>query len=192
MTRSGGKGRKVVFLDRDGALVADKPGFYLLHPDKLHLYRNTPKALKLLRDAGYTLVIVTNQSGIGRGWITHEVLGRIHAKLRGLLKRHGVTIDAIYYCPHAPEQRCRCRKPMTVLPRRAVREMGLSLEGAAIIGDKRADVDMGRRLGITSIHLGTGHGKSQRAKYGRALKPSHSTSNILTAARWLIKHGGAA
>src|SRR5713226_6312308 len=99
----------------------------------------------------------------------------------------GASIDAIYFCPHGPQDRCACRKPKPTLARRAVKDLDLTLKGSAVIGDKRADVDLGRRLGITSIFILTGHGRSQKKIYGKNLKPTHTTRNLLTAARGLIK-----
>lgn len=182
---------KAAFLDRDGAMIHDRPGFYLRTPDKLKLYPYTPAALKLLRKAGFKLVIITNQAGIGRGWITHATLAKIHGKLKRLLKAKGVTLDGIYYCPHDPKAPCNCRKPKTHMPLRAARELGLTMKGSVVFGDKRADVDMGRRLGITTVHLKTGHGRSQRAIHGKALKPTYTAKNLLQAARWAVRHADA-
>lgn len=186
--------RKVVFLDRDGTLLWDRPGFYLKHPSRMRLYRETPEALRLLSRAGFRLVILTNQSGLGRGFLDERTLAAIHARLRRRLAKNGVRLDGIYYCPHAPERDCPCRKPKTLLARRALRELGLSLSGAAVIGDKKADVDLARRLGIVSIHLRTGHGRDQAARYRGRLKPTHSARGVLQAARWLLRrngHGGS-
>jgi len=180
--------RKTAFLDRDGTLIWDRPGFYLRHPGQLRLYRGTVPALRMLRKAGYRLVVVTNQSGIGRGFLDRAMLARIHALLRRKLARSGVRLDGIYFCPHAPDVPCRCRKPSPHLARKAARELGLNLKGAVMIGDKRADVEMARRLGIASIHLGTGHGRLVRAERGASLGATHRSRDILGAAKWLTRH----
>lgn len=177
----------VVFLDRDGTLIHDRPGFYLRHPDSMRLYPYTAKALKLLRAAGYRLVVLTNQSGLAQGFFDRPMLARIHQKLKTELRRRGAQLDAIYYCPHGPEERCACRKPKTPLARRAIRDLHLTLKGAAIIGDKRADIDLGRRLGIASIFVLTGHGHNEITKHGKYLRPAHTAANLLTAARWLLR-----
>lgn len=181
------KRRPVVFLDRDGTLIRDRPGHYLRRAKDMRLYPYAATALKLLRKAGYKLVVLTNQSGIGHGYLDLKELGRIHARLRRELKAAGASIDAIYFCVHTPEERCACRKPRPKLARRAIRELNLSLKGAAVIGDKRADVDLARALKITAIHLRTGHGRHQEEKYGRSLRADHTARNVLAAARWLLR-----
>lgn len=184
------RGRRVVFLDRDGTLVHDRPGFYLRRPEQVRLYRNAAEALKLLRSAGYRLVVVSNQSGIGRGFLDRPRLARIHARLKAELRRSGAGLDGIYYCPHRPDDGCRCRKPSPLLARRALKELGLTLRGSAVVGDKRADVELARRLGVASVLLRTGHGRDQRARYGRRLKPDHDARDILAAARWILRTKG--
>ncbi len=180
--------RPVIFLDRDGTLIHDRPGHYLNRPEKLRFYRTTFEALRLLKNAGYTLVIISNQSGLGRGFLTEAALRRIHARMRGELRRHRADLDAIYYCPHHPDDRCRCRKPKPLLALRARREMGLTFTGAVMIGDKKADMDLARAIGAASILLKTGHGRTQRLLYGAKLRPTHEAANILDAARWVVKN----
>ncbi|MEE8424455.1 MAG: HAD family hydrolase [Elusimicrobiota bacterium] len=181
------KKRRVVFLDRDGTIIHDRPGYYLRRPEKLKFYKVTFEALRLLKRAGYQLVLVTNQSGIGRGYLDTRTLAKIHRRLQANLRRRGTRIDAIYFCPHHPKDGCRCRKPSPFMARRAVREMGLTLEDAVIVGDKKADIDLGRALGISSVLLRTGHGRDQRKRFGRKLKATYSAKDILTAARWIIR-----
>jgi histidinol-phosphate phosphatase family protein len=180
------KRHPVVFLDRDGTLIHDRPGFFVKRPEQVRIYPYAFKALKLLKAAGYKLVILTNQSGLARGFFDLPMLGRIHHKLLSEFKRRGVRIDGIYFCPHGPESRCACRKPKTPLARRAIRDLHLSLKDAAIIGDKRADIDLGRNLGITSIFIRTGHGRNEIKKYGKNLRPTHSAGNLLAAVRWFL------
>ncbi|MBI4387108.1 MAG: HAD-IIIA family hydrolase [Elusimicrobia bacterium] len=179
--------RRIAFLDRDGTLVWDRPGFYLRRPGQLRLYSGTIRALRLLRGAGYALVVVTNQSGIGRGFLDIPMLRRIHRELHRILKRNGIRLAGIYYCPHAPGVTCRCRKPSPYLARRALRELRLPARGAVIFGDKRADIDLGRQLGVTTVHLRTGHGRDQREKHGKALRPTHRARNLLEGVRWLLR-----
>ncbi|MFH2201521.1 MAG: HAD family hydrolase [Elusimicrobiota bacterium] len=178
----------VVFLDRDGTLIHDRPGHYLRRPEKLRFYRVTFAAMRLLKKAGYRLVVITNQSGIGRGYLSEAMVRRINAHMRRELRRHNADLDAIYYCPHHPRERCRCRKPSPLMARRAQRELGLSFNGAVVIGDKKADVDLGRAIGASTVLLKTGHGRSQRQLFGRSIRPSHSAKNILDAARWVVKN----
>ena len=180
--------RPVVFLDRDGTLIHDRPGRYLCRPEQLRFYKSTFKALKLLKSAGYRLIVITNQSGIGRGYLDEKMLTRIHLKMREALRRRHADIDAIYYCPHHPDDGCRCRKPSPKLAKRAIRDLNLDLKGAYVIGDKKADVDLGRSLGIRSIFLKTGHGRLQRMKYGVRVRPCSHARDILDAARQVLKN----
>src|SRR4029077_4294113 len=120
------------------------------------------------------LVIVTNQSGVGRGFLTEDTLEKINDRLRRLLGRKGVKLDGIYCCLHHPDDRCRCRKPKTTLAMQAVRELGLTLEGSVVIGDKKADVDLARNLKIPSAFVMTGHGRNEILRYGRRLNPAYS------------------
>lgn len=175
-----------VFLDRDGTLIHDRPGFYLRRPEQIRLYPYTAEALKRLRRAGFKLIIVSNQSGIGRGYLDHPMLRRIHRRLRLELKRRGARLDGIYFCPHAPGESCRCRKPSPLLALQAVRERGLSLKGSFVVGDKKADADLARALGIPSVHLKTGHGRDERERYGARLGATHRAPHLLSAAKWII------
>ena len=180
--------RPVVFLDRDGTIIHDRPGHYLTRPENLRVYRNAPEAIRILRKAGFKIVVVSNQSGLGRGFLDLPTLGRIHARLHRELAKGGAKIDAIYYCPHHPDADCRCRKPKPTLAKRAVREMSLSLKRAVMVGDKLADVNFARNAGISSVLVETGHGRDQRERYGKKLKPTHQTRDLLSAARWIVKN----
>lgn len=181
------KARPVVFLDRDGTLNPDRPGWYLTKPSEMRVYRRAPAALKLLKKAGFKLVVITNQSGLGRGYLDEPTLGRIHAKLRRLLARGGARLDGIYYCPHHPDVRCACRKPKPLLARRALRELGLTLKGSAVIGDKPVDLGLARALGIPGLLVLTGHGQHLRKK-SAALKPAAVRRDVLGAARWIVEN----
>ena len=99
---------KAVFFDRDGTLIHEKPGVYLSDPDKVVLYAPVPAALKRLQKAGFLFFIVSNQSGIGRGYFTAKEVNAVHARLQSLLP---VPIKEIVFCPHAPQENCTCRKP---------------------------------------------------------------------------------
>ena len=181
------KPRRAVFLDRDGTLNPDRPGWYLTKPSQMRVYRRVPAALKLLRESGYRLVVVTNQSGLGRGYLDEATLGRIHAKLKRLLARGGARLDGIFYCPHHPDVRCACRKPKALLARRAARALGLTLKGSVVIGDKPADMGLARALGVPGVLVLTGHGRHFRAA-STALKPVAVRRDLLSAARWLTRN----
>ena len=141
-----------VFLDRDGTIVVDK--HYPSDPDELELLPNALEGIRELRDLGAKLVVVTNQSGVGRGYFPAEALEPMHERLRELLAEGGVALDGIYVCPHAPDDGCDCRKPKTALFEQAADELGLALTESYVLGDKDADVEAGRRIGATPILVG--------------------------------------
>jgi D-glycero-D-manno-heptose 1,7-bisphosphate phosphatase len=140
------------FLDRDGTIVVDK--HYLADPDGLELLPNALEGLRELRELGAMLVVVTNQSGVGRGYFPIEAVEPMHERLRELLAEGGVELDAIYVCPHAPDDGCACRKPGSALFERAAADLGLDLAESFVLGDKDADVEAGRRIGATPVLIG--------------------------------------
>jgi histidinol-phosphate phosphatase family protein len=141
-----------VFLDRDGTIVADK--HFLFEPDDLELLPNAVEGLRALRRLGARLVVVTNQSGVGRGYFDEAAVERVNRRLLQLLADHGVELDGIFVCPHAPDEGCDCRKPAPGLFRRAAAELGVDLTRSFVIGDRDVDVRAGRGIGATSILIG--------------------------------------
>ncbi len=153
--------RRAVFLDRDGTLIRE--AHYLADPSRLALLPRAGQAVAKLRAAGFAVVVVTNQSGIARGFCTEDDLRAIHEKL---LARHGVCLDGIYVCPHHPDgaveayrKTCSCRKPGTGLFLQARDDLGIQLDGSYHIGDKRADVEAAARAGLFSILVLSGYGR---------------------------------
>ncbi len=138
-----------VFLDRDGTLNYD-PG-YLKVAAELKLLPGVGPALARLKGAGARLVVVTNQSGVGRGIFTLKDLEAIHARLEGLLEQEDVALDAIYFCPHHPDDGCRCRKPEAGMVERAVSELHLDLRRSYLIGDHARDIQLAHRVGAKAI-----------------------------------------
>ncbi|HTZ61467.1 MAG TPA: HAD family hydrolase [Thermoplasmata archaeon] len=138
--------RRALFTDRDGTLNPDL--HYLKDADRLELFRGVGRAVALAHRHGFVVICVTNQSGVERGLYTREDVERIHRRLNELLRRDGSEIDAFYYCPHAPERRCACRKPGTLLFEQAQKEWDLELATSAIVGDRRLDIEAGARLGL--------------------------------------------
>ena len=155
------KAKRYVLLDRDGTVNVDRG--YLNDPDELELIRGAGPALARLREQGFGLVIVSNQSGIGRGFLDDVDLGRIHARLAELLAMDGTALDGIYCCPHLPTDRCACRKPETALVDRAAADHGFDPAESFVVGDKACDIELGRRLGATTILVRTGYGEEAAA-----------------------------
>jgi D-glycero-D-manno-heptose 1,7-bisphosphate phosphatase len=153
MSAEAGRAR-AIFLDRDGTLI-DDPG-YLREPELVRLLPGAAAALHRLRGQGWKLVLVSNQSGVGRGLIAPSELRAVHARLCALLADTGVQLDGSYYCEHAPEAKCACRKPRPALLRRAANDLGLDLARSFMIGDKLSDLQAGRAAGCASVLLATG------------------------------------
>ncbi|MBI3321248.1 MAG: HAD family hydrolase [Candidatus Omnitrophica bacterium] len=150
-----------VFLDRDGTIMVEC--HYLSDPAKVELIPGVGPALRQLRQMGLGLVVVTNQSAIGRGLLSVQRLGEIHGRLERLLAMEGVQLDGIYYCPHAPADQCACRKPRPGLMEQAARELNLNLRTCFVIGDKRCDLELGRRVGAGTLLVRTGYGAQLEA-----------------------------
>jgi len=179
-----------IFLDRDGTLNPD-PG-YIQSPDQLELFLGVPEALGTLKAEGARLIVVTNQSGIARGFLSVEDLKRVHAKLRQLLDNAGVALDAIYYCPHHPADGCRCRKPETGMIEQAVREHGVDLSQSYVIGDHARDMQLAKRIGAKSIFVTTGKEAQQALTDLEAqhLVPDHIAASLGQATEWILSDAG--
>jgi D-glycero-D-manno-heptose 1,7-bisphosphate phosphatase len=168
-----------VVLDRDGTLVVDRD--YLDDPAQLQFLPNAVAGLRLLREHGHRIVVVTNQSGVGRGRFTLARLEEIHRRLQSMLLAAGAAVDGIYYCPHRPEDRCECRKPRPALVLRAASELGFDPAAAVVIGDKSSDVELGRNLGATTMLVSA----TGRPRDGKPVAPDHVVRDLLEAAHLL-------
>jgi histidinol-phosphate phosphatase family protein len=152
----GGVRRPAAFLDRDGTLVVERG--YASSGDQMELLPGVPEAIRQLQAAGYAVVVVSNQSGVGRGLFPLAAVHDSMAALRRRLRAHGVELDAIYFCPHRPDEGCRCRKPAAGLLRDAAHNLQLSLKDSVMIGDKRIDVATGHAVGALGILVRSGYG----------------------------------
>lgn len=165
---------KVIFLDRDGTLNVEK--HYLHEPEKLEFFPDTARALRRLKEAGFVLIVVTNQAGVARGYYTEDDVVRFHEYFNRELGKAGAGIDAFYYCPHHPEAgigkykiSCHCRKPDTGMFEQAEadlkkRGMTVDREHSFMIGDKLLDTEAGHNFGVRSILVGTGYGAGIRGE----------------------------
>ncbi|MBF0245378.1 MAG: HAD-IIIA family hydrolase [Planctomycetes bacterium] len=157
--------RPAVFLDRDGTINEEID--YLHEAGKMRLRPRTVEGLRAFAEAGYALIIVTNQPGIGLGYFTHEDFYRVNKTIMSELSRGGIMIDKIYYCPHSLAVGCRCRKPGTLLIERAFAELPLVREHSWMIGDRDSDLQAGERAGLKSLLIsasGSPTGPHPRAK----------------------------
>lgn len=180
---------RALFVDRDGTLNPDL--HYLREAERVELYRGVGDALSLAHDHGYQVVCVTNQSGIERGFYTAADVDAIHARLNQLLRPHRAHIDAFYYCPHAPETGCDCRKPGTALFERAAHDHRLEFATSAIVGDRTLDVEAGKKLGLlTALVVPPGHEESVQAEVARAgVRPSIEASRFSLAVLRVLARG---
>ena len=151
--------RRFVLLDRDGT-INEEIG-YVLSPAGLRLIPGAAEAIRDLRALGLGVVVMTNQSPVGRGWITEADLAAIHDHLRELLHASGTDVDAIEHCPHRPEEDCSCRKPQTGMVDRAVADLGFDPSEAFVVGDHVGDMALGRAIGARTILVRTGHGEEE-------------------------------
>ncbi|MBJ6723261.1 D-glycero-beta-D-manno-heptose 1,7-bisphosphate 7-phosphatase [Geomesophilobacter sediminis] len=180
--------RKAVFLDRDGTINVEVE--YLSRVEDFQFIPGAPLAIKSLKEAGFLLVVVTNQSGIGRGYYDETALERVHRFMHEELEKFGVSIDACYFCPHHPEHGvgpyridCACRKPLPGMLLQAAHDLNIDLAASYMIGDKLADVKAGLKAGCSSILVQTGYGAKDVARLpaGVATYP-----DILSAAEAII------
>jgi len=148
--------RPAAFLDRDGVLNVDHG--YVYRPEDLEWITGAPEAVRLLNEAGYYVLVITNQSGVARGFYDEAAVQRFHAHMRALIEAAGARIDAFYYCPHHPEGavkelavRCRCRKPAPGMLEQAAAEWPLDLSRSFLIGDKDDDMTAAARFGIRGV-----------------------------------------
>lgn len=167
---------KAVFVDRDGTIIRDL--HYLSTPDGIRFLEGALPGLRILRESGFGIFIVTNQSGVGRGFLSLERLQAINRELLLRLSREGVRVKGIYFCPHHPKEGCTCRKPKPRLALRILREFPeIDLKMSATIGDKPSDLLFGEALGTKRVLISRSQMKDERADF--------VARNLKEAALWL-------
>ena len=181
---------KAVFLDRDGTIVEDVG--YLNSPEQLQFIPGSIEAIKMLNEAGYKVVVITNQAGVARGLITENMLQTIDKTLHNWILNGGAHLDGVYYCPHHPEhgvypykQACECRKPHPGLIKRAHRDLKIDLAQSYMIGDKATDLEAGKRAGTKTIFVTTGRGPEEKSKF--KYKPDNLSENLRQAVDWILR-----
>lgn len=170
---------RAVFFDRDGTLMEDVD--YCGDPADVHVFPCAPDALRRLKDAGFRLFIVTNQSGIGRGYFDDDSYRAVETELRRQVGDE--LIDATYHCPHSPDEHCACRKPAPQMLLDAAREHDLDLSRSFLVGDKTSDIDCGRAAGVRTILVRTGYGATQTSA------ADWTAENLSTAADLILANG---
>jgi len=180
---------KAIFLDRDGTIIEDSG--YISRPDQIKFIPGSIEAIKMLKEAGFKVFVITNQSGVARGYFSEDMLQTIDKVMHRHILNGGTHLDGIYYCPHHPEhgvypykQECDCRKPQTGLIKKAVKEHNVDLAQSYMIGDHSCDMEAGANAGLKTLFLLTGHGEKEQTKVKH--KPIHTAKNLLEAVKWLL------
>jgi D-glycero-D-manno-heptose 1,7-bisphosphate phosphatase len=178
--------KPLLLLDRDGTLITEQD--YLKDPKKVRFLTGSLAGLQRLSKAGYPMVVISNQSGIGRGLMTERDVQKVMKRFSDELKTHGVRLKGIYWCPHHPNIPCACRKPKLGLVKKAARRLKRSWKGSISVGDKWCDVEMGQSTGGLGILVKTGYGSRTLREKGPHPKPALIARNFNAAARWILKN----
>jgi D-glycero-D-manno-heptose 1,7-bisphosphate phosphatase len=184
--------KPAVFIDRDGTIL-DELG-YVVPGAEIRIYPFSAPAIVKLTEAGFPVIVITNQGGIALGMYDHDFVERTHADLADTLSRDGASITAWYYCPHHPEgkvpeftHRCECRKPGTAMLEQAARDLGLDLQKSWVIGDQWRDIELARRAGARGILVRTGYGAGLEADWPRDIaRPPTVCDDLMAAAEHII------
>jgi len=176
--------RAAVFLDRDGTINEEVD--HLVHPVDLRLIQGAGQAIRFLNEAALPAILITNQSALGRGYLSKARLNEVHRELAQQLAHYDAHLDAIYYCPHRPDQGCACRKPEPGLLERAAEEHHLDLGRCYLVGDKASDLEAGRRAGCRTVLVLTGYGAEQRADIEASTPPDYVAGDLLEAVHWIL------
>lgn len=185
--------KQAVFLDRDGT-INEQMG-YINHISRFHLLPGVADAIGRLNAQRIPVVVVTNQSGLARGYFPEELLTAVHEKMHLQLAAHGAHVDGIYICPHHPEAKeeryrlaCSCRKPGTGLLEQAAEEMGLDLSRSFMVGDRWSDLRCGIRAGATPVLVLTGYGRGDQQYIGPGEKaqPACVAEDLCAAVEWIL------
>ena len=176
---------RAIFLDRDGTLIQEKE--YLRRPEEVVILPGVGAALRRLHDAGFKLIIVSNQSGVGRGWFTLDDVDKVNARMAADLARDGVRFDKIYIAPEAPDQPSRARKPSPQFLLDARDEFRLRLEESYLVGDKMLDLECGWNAGVKkSILVRTGYGRQVERSGDPRLAAAVIVDDLPAAAAWIL------
>lgn len=170
--------RRFVALDRDGTIIVERG--YLAEPDGVELLPGATAGLRHLRSLGLGLIVITNQSGVGRGYFDEAQLERVNARMLALLAAENIYLDGVFCCPHTPDDRCSCRKPQPGLVEAAADELGFDPRDIFVIGDKVIDVQLGQRLAATTLLVRTGYGA--RVETDEPVRPDRVVDDLWDAA----------
>jgi|UniRef100_A0A7C5AN49 D-glycero-D-manno-heptose 1,7-bisphosphate phosphatase len=175
-----------VFLDRDGT-INEEMG-YINHLSRFILLPRAALAIRRLNEAGFRLVVITNQSGAARGYFAPSLVEEVHARMQALLQAEGAQVDAIYACLHSPDEGCPCRKPKPGLIWQAARELGLDLGCSYLVGDRYLDIQTAINAGVRGVLVLTGYGRGEYEHRSGTwpVPPAYIAEDLWDAAQWII------
>jgi D-glycero-D-manno-heptose 1,7-bisphosphate phosphatase len=168
----------MVLIDRDGTINIEK--HYISSPEQIEILPHAAEGIKMLRELGLQVIIITNQSGIGRGFFDLKKLEEIHHRLQTLLKESGTSVDAIYFCPHLSDDECHCRKPSIEMARQAGKKFTAELSESFVVGDNVCDIEFGKNIGAITILVRTGYGSKVFEE--QTIEPDYIVENLFEAA----------
>lgn len=186
--------RPAVFMDRDGT-VNEQMG-YINHIDRFVLLPGSAKAIRLLNRYGYLAIIVSNQSGVARGYFPMDLVIEVHDHMGRLMTQEGAILDGIFFCPHYPggkvpeySMACECRKPRTGLIEQACREFSIDMPKSYVVGDRCTDMELAFRAGLKGIMVKTGYGRGDLTYVlpTSPYQPFHVAEDLLDAVQWILK-----
>ena len=186
--------RPAVFMDRDGT-INEEVG-YIDHPGRFVLLPQSAEAIRLLNQERFLVIVVSNQSGVARGYFPETLVQEINDYMRSLLEREGAFVDAIYYCPHHPSASvpayrmiCQCRKPSTGLIRLACDHHDIDMDRSFVVGDRLTDIEMARNAGLRGVLVKTGYGMGEIEHLlpHRAVAPDHIAADLLEGVKWILE-----
>ena len=184
--------KRAVVLDRDGTLIEEAG--YLDRLERLVFFPYSIDAVRLLNQAGFAVVIATNQSGVARGLVEESFVQEAHDYITGRLAAGGARVDGYYYCPHHPEavreayrQQCDCRKPAPGMLRRAAEDLGIDLAHSFVVGDRWHDLDAGTAVGARGVLVRTGYGRISEATPPSGTPPAAVVDNLIEAVTWILR-----
>jgi len=178
--------RPAVFLDRDGTILEEVG--YLNHASRFRILPGAAAAIARLNRADYPVIVVSNQSGVGRGYFPESVVTEVNTLMQKELAKENARLTAIYYCPHVSLPPCDCRKPQPGMAQRAAKEHGLDLTRSLFVGDRHSDIELGHRVGGRSILVRTGYGEGEFAWHvaGWPRQPDFVAAGLSDAVEWIL------
>lgn len=178
---------KAVFIDRDGTINVDV--HYLNEPDRFEMYPGIGEGVKKLKDSGFKIIVITNQSGIARGYFTEKQLSKIHERMKKEFLKFNVTLNGIYYCPHHPEDSCNCRKPNIGLFEKAIKEHNIDVKKSFMLGDKILDIGAGKKISVRTVLIPEPHIREQflSKKNDWEYNPDYVANDFMDAVEWVLK-----